>query len=146
MKIRKTVGIDLGTTNSVIALLDATDSALLTGSDEHGRTTFPSVVGYDAALGRLVTGRAAQALRGPPGADAPGSPGPRLTLPLSSVKRFIGLDRRLTLGPESLSPPEAAAHILRLLRDVLARTVSDPTYLLGSAVITLPAYFSHEQI
>jgi molecular chaperone DnaK len=143
MKIRKTVGIDLGTTNSVIALLDATDSALLTGCNEQGRMTFPSVVGYDATLGRLVTGRDAQALRGPPVADASGSP---VALPLSSVKRFMGLDRRFTLGPEALSPPEASAHILRLLRDVLARTLNDPTYLLDSAVITMPAYFNHEQI
>jgi molecular chaperone DnaK len=143
MKIRKTVGIDLGTTNSVIALLDATDSALLTGRDEQGRTTFPSVVAYDTSLGRLVSGRAAHALRGSPVADAPGSPP---TLPLSSVKRFMGLDRRFPLGPESLTPPEASAHVLRLLRDVLARTLNDPTYLLDSAVITMPAYFNHEQI
>ena len=47
MKIRKTVGIDLGTTNSVIALLDATDSSLITGHDDQGRQTIPSVVGYD---------------------------------------------------------------------------------------------------
>src|SRR5262249_5681736 len=132
MKIRKTVGVDLGTTNSVIALLDATDSALLTGRDEQGRMTFPSVVGYDTSLGRLVWGRAAQPMRGSPAADAPGPPP---TLPLSSVKRFMGLDRRFPLGPESLTPPEASAHVLRLLRDVLARTLNDPTYLLDSAVI-----------
>ena len=41
MKIRKTVGIDLGTTNSVIAMLDATDSALVAGQDEHGQKTVP---------------------------------------------------------------------------------------------------------
>ena len=39
MKIRKTVGIDLGTTNSVIALLDATDSTLIAGQDELARKT-----------------------------------------------------------------------------------------------------------
>jgi molecular chaperone DnaK (HSP70) len=51
MKIRKTVGIDLGTTNSVIALLDATDRSLLTGRDDQGRMTFsPSVPGYDPKL------------------------------------------------------------------------------------------------
>src|SRR5579864_9346366 len=120
MKIRKTVGIDLGTTNSVIALLDATDSALITGCDDQDRLTFPSVVGYDASLGRLVSGRAAQALREPPETDVSGSPIPRVTLPLSSVKRFMGLERRFAVGAESLSPPEASAHILRLLRDMLA--------------------------
>src|SRR5947209_17556588 len=40
-RIRKAVGIDLGTTNSVIALLDPTDSVILTGQDEAGRRTFP---------------------------------------------------------------------------------------------------------
>src|SRR5438046_2750281 len=48
-KIRKTVGIDLGTTNSVIAVLDPTDSVILTGRDEAGHTTFPSLVGYEDA-------------------------------------------------------------------------------------------------
>jgi molecular chaperone DnaK len=61
-RIRKTVGIDLGTTNSVIAVLDATDSTLLTGQDEHGRRTFPSLVGSHPEHGRLVAGRAAQTL------------------------------------------------------------------------------------
>ena len=61
-KVRKTVGIDLGTTNSVIALLDAADSALLTGADEQGRKTFPSVLGWHAEQGRLVAGRPARDL------------------------------------------------------------------------------------
>src|SRR5262245_54994489 len=103
MKIRKPVGIDLGTTNSLIALLDATDSAPLTGRDEQGELTFPSVVGYDARTKRLVTGRPALALRTIP----------ETTLPLSSVKRFMGLDRTFDVGPEKLTPPEASAHILR---------------------------------
>jgi molecular chaperone DnaK len=136
MKIRKTVGIDLGTTNSVIALLDATDSALLTGRDELGQLTFPSVVGYDETTRRLLTGRPAQVLRETPGA----------TLPLASVKRFMGLDRTFAVGPEQVTPPEASAHILRRLRDALAATLNDPAYLLDSAVITMPAYFNHNQI
>ena len=139
MKIRKPVGIDLGTTNSVIALLDTTDSALLTGCDAQGRMIFPSVIGYDQTPGRIVAGYAAQALREP-------SCSHDFTLPLSSVKRFMGLERRFNLGPASLSPAEASAHVLRLLRDMLARTLNDPTYLLDSAVITMPAYFNHEQI
>ncbi len=136
MKISKTVGIDLGTTNSVIALLDATDSCLLTGRDEQGRMTFPSIVGWDAVAGRLVSGRAAQALRA----------APCVQLPLSSVKRFMGLNRQFSLGPESISPVEASAHILRHLRGVLAATLNDTTYQLDTAVITMPAYFNHEQI
>jgi molecular chaperone DnaK len=133
-RVRKTVGIDLGTTNSVIALLDDTDSQLLTGQDEQDRRTFPSIVGYHPELRRLVAGRAAQVLRSP------------TTLPLASVKRSMGLDRRFPLGPETLTPPEASALILRLLRDRLARTLNDPRRLLDAAVITMPAYFNHNQI
>jgi molecular chaperone DnaK len=133
-KVRKTVGIDLGTTNSVIALLDATDSNLISGRDDKGRMTFPSVVGYHPEQRRIVAGRAAQALR------------ESATLPLASVKRHMGLDRRFPLGPESLTPPEVSAGILRLLRDMLARTLNDPRQLLDSAIITMPAYFNHNQI
>jgi molecular chaperone DnaK len=139
-RLRKTVGIDLGTTNSVIAVLDATDSTLLTGQDEHGRRTFPSLVGHHPEHGRLVAGRAAQALRSPAGRDN------ALTLPLASVKRFMGLEREFPLGPHKLTPPEVSACILRLLRDMLARTLHDPGRLLDSAIITMPAYFNHNQI
>src|SRR5262249_9177599 len=117
-KVRKTVGIDLGTTNSVIAVLDATASALITGQGEHGRKTCPSVVGYHPGEQRAVAGRPAVALRG-------GGPAP-----VSSVKRSMGLDRRFAVGPEALTPPEVSARVLRLLRDVLARTLNDPRYLL----------------
>ncbi len=134
-KKRKTLGIDLGTTNSVIALLDPTDSGLITGQDEQGRMTFPSVVGHDPVQGRLVSGREAQALKG----TAP-------ILPLSSVKRFMGLERTFAVGPELLSPPQASAHVLRLLREVMARTLNDDQQLLDSAIITMPAYFNHNQI
>ena len=52
--IHKTVGIDLGTTNSVIALLDDAHSTLVTGRDDQGRTTFPSLVGWNAGTSQLV--------------------------------------------------------------------------------------------
>src|SRR5580704_16323670 len=70
-KVRKTVGIDLGTTNSVIALLDAVDSSLLTGADDQGRMTFPSVLGWHAGQGRLVAGRPARELKAPGPREAP---------------------------------------------------------------------------
>jgi molecular chaperone DnaK len=134
MKIRKTVGIDLGTTNSVIALLDPTDSVLLTGQDEQGRKTFPSLVGYHPEEQRPVVGRPAARLRGQPAG------------PVASVKRFMGLDREFPVGPERLTPPHVSARILRLLRDVLARTLNEGRYVLDSAIITMPAYFNHNQI
>jgi molecular chaperone DnaK len=129
IRVRKTVGIDLGTTNSVIAVLDPTDSTLLTGHDEQGRRTFPSLVAWHPEHNRIVAGRAAQSLR-----------------PLASVKRFMGLPREFALGPNQLPPPEVSACILRLLRDMLARTLNDPRQLLDSAIITMPAYFNHNQI
>jgi molecular chaperone DnaK len=58
----------------------------------------------------------------------------------------MGLPRTFPLGPESLTPPEVSACILRLLRDMLARTLHDPRPLLDSAIITMPAYFNHNQI
>src|SRR5262245_39412742 len=74
-RIRKPVGIDLGTTNSVIALLG--DGELLTGRDDQGRVIFPSLVGHDASTNTLVAGRLAQALVSNPASS---------TLPLASVK------------------------------------------------------------
>ena len=130
----KTVGIDLGTTNSVIALLGPTDTELITGQDEFGRKSFPSLVGFHPEQRRLVAGRAAQSL--PSGG----------MLPLASVKRFMGLDKQFQVGPELLTPQQASACVLRLLRDIMARTLNDPRRLIRSAVITMPAYFNHNQI
>jgi molecular chaperone DnaK len=137
-KIRKTIGIDLGTTNSVIAMLDTSGSLLLTGGDEHGRMTVPSVVAWDDDAGELIAGRKAHARKGVFGRSS--------SVPLSSVKRFMGLDKPFTLGSETLQPPEVSAVILRHLRDLMARTLNDAHYLLDSAIITMPAYFNHNQI
>src|SRR3954453_18534059 len=136
-RIRQPVGIDLGTTNSVIALLDATGANLLTGRDEEGRVIFPSLVGYDAATNHLVAGRLAQALVANPASS---------TLPLASVKRFMGLDKRFDVGPKALTPAEVSALILRGLRDWMARTLADPAYQIDQAIVTMPAYFNHNQI
>jgi molecular chaperone DnaK len=134
MRIRKTVGIDLGTTNSVIALLDPTDSTIITGQDEQGRKTIPSVVAYESATGCGVVGRSAVALKD------------QSEAPVRSVKRFMGLDRPFAVGPDTLTPPEVSARILSHLRDALARTLNDGRYLLDSAIITMPAYFNYNQI
>lgn len=132
MKIRKTLGIDLGTTNSVIALLDPTDSALITARDAQGHQTFPSVVAPQAQ--RLVVGWSARELRA------------RACPAVSSVKRHMGLERRFAVGDKELTPVEVSARILEHCRDALAATLGDPRYLLDSAVITMPAYFNHNQI
>jgi molecular chaperone DnaK len=133
-KIRKTVGIDLGTTNSVIAILEPTDSVIITGQDEAERKIFPSVVGYQNDAARPVVAHAAAPLRSQPQGA------------FSSIKRFMGLNRSFQVGPDTLTPPEASARILRHLRDVLARTLHDSRSLLDAAIITMPAYFNHNQI
>ena len=134
-RVRKALGIDLGTTNSVVSLLDPAGRRLLTGHDEQGRATFPSVVAWDEARAALVAGYEARAL-------GTGQ------LPLSSVKRFMGLDKKFDLGPRSLSAPDVSAVILRKLREWMARALGGDAerHLLDLAVITMPAYFNHGQI
>src|ERR1700734_2400298 len=119
-------------------MLDAAGSLLLTGGDEQGRMTLPSVVAWHEEQGQLIAGRRAHALKGIAGSST--------CVPLSSVKRFMGLDKAFTLGSESLQPPEVSAVILRQLRDLMARSLNDAHYLLDSAIITMPAYFNHNQI
>src|SRR5579871_830892 len=123
VRIRKTLGIDLGTTNSVIALLDPTDSTILTGQDEHGRRTFPSLVAWHTEHNRIVAGHAVGE-RGRVSAPSMSSRGADAT-PLNSVKRFMGLPREFSLGPKKLTPPEVSGCILRMLRDMMARTLND---------------------
>ena len=136
MKIRKTVGIDLGTTNSVIALLDATDSSLITGQDDQGRMTFPSLVGYHPQR-RLVAGREAQALKA----------AVRHARPAAVIRQAAhGPESDFTLGPETPHAAASVGAILRLLRDVHGPHPERRHYLLDSAVITMPAYFNHNQI
>jgi molecular chaperone DnaK len=138
-KIRKTVGIDLGTTNSAIAVLDPTDTILIAGEDEQGRRTFPSVIAYHPEERRFLVGPSASARKAsahPADAEAP----------VASVKRFMGLERFFEVGPESLTPPEISARILTLLREMLDRTVNEPRCRYDAAVITMPAYFNHNQI
>src|SRR5947209_18810161 len=115
-KIRKTVGIDLGTTNSAVAVLDPTDTVLIAGEDEQGRRTFPSVVAYDTKERGFLVGPPAHARKAdahPADAEAP----------VASVKRFMGLERFFEVGPQSLTPPEISARILTLLREMLERGV-----------------------
>ena len=58
----------------------------------------------------------------------------------------MGLDRRFEVGADALAAPEVSAHILRHLRDVLAHTLRGQGHVIDSAIITMPAYFNHNQI
>ena len=65
---------------------------------------------------------------------------------VSSVKRFMGLDRRFGVGDSELTAVEVSARILGHCRDALAATLNDPRDPFDSAIITMPAYFNHNQI
>jgi molecular chaperone DnaK len=136
-RLRITVGIDLGTTNSVVALLDPTTGSLITGQDNRGRQTLSSAIGCTPD-GALLVGQ--DALE----SDTRGQQA------LSSIKRFMGRETPLAVGTRTFTPPQASAEILRRLHKQLAEhlqhTKASYSFLLDSAIITMPAYFNHDQI
>lgn len=124
----KVIGIDLGTTNSCVAVMEGGEAVVITNA-EGGRTT-PSVVGFSKTGERLV-GQVAkrQAVSNPTGT-------------ISSVKRHMGTDFKEEIDGKQYTPQEISAMILQKLK-------SDAEAYLGQtvdqAVITVPAYFSDAQ-
>jgi molecular chaperone DnaK len=124
----KTVGIDLGTTNSVVCVLEGNEPIVVANSE--GARTTPSIVGFSKTGERLV-----------------GAPAKRQSVvnpdrTLISIKRHMGTDYRKELDGQSYSPEEISAMILQKLK-------ADAEAYLGekvtSAVITVPAYFNDAQ-
>ncbi len=139
MKVDRPVGIDLGTTNSEIALLDPSERDILVYADRFGRKTVPSAIAWDAKRGELVVGRAARARRG----SAPG--------PIESIKRSMGHATRVEVGPHTLSPEEVSSKILgelrdRMREDLQAKAGEGVAVEIARAVITVPAYFDAPQV
>lgn len=124
----KAVGIDLGTTNSEVAIVENGQVRVLPGED--GDLILPSCVGFSDA-GKLLVGR--EALRQYAAA-------PERTV--KSIKRWMGTDHKTTLGDKEYLPHEVSAIILRALKqraeNVLGETITQ-------AVITVPAYFTDAQ-
>ena len=96
------LGIDLGTTNSVVAVVQ--DGKPTVVKDAHGRATLPSVVGLDAE-GNLLVGEPArnQAVMAP-------------QRTVRSIKRKMGEEVQVTMGDSSFAPQEISAMILRTLK------------------------------
>ncbi len=122
------VGIDLGTTNSVIAFLEGGDPTVIPLAE--GARLCPSVVGFSKSGERLVGQLAKrQAITNP-------------DRTISSIKRHMGTDYRVTVDEKSYSPQEISAMILQKLK-------TDAEAFLGEkvdrAVITVPAYFNDAQ-
>ncbi|HBS94118.1 MAG TPA: molecular chaperone DnaK [Firmicutes bacterium] len=124
----KVIGIDLGTTNSVVAVMEGGSPEIIVNA-EGGRLT-PSVVGFSKNGERLVGQTAKrQAVINP-------------ERTILSIKRHMGTDFSVTIDGKKYTPQEASAMILQKLKkdaeDYLGEAVHD-------AVITVPAYFSDAQ-
>ena len=124
----KIIGIDLGTTNSCVAVMEGGEPTVITNPE--GARTTPSVVAFTKTGERLV-GQVAkrQAITNP-------------DRTISSIKRDMGTDRKVAIDDKNYSPQEISAMVLQKLK-------SDAEAYLGEsisqAVITVPAYFSDSQ-
>jgi molecular chaperone DnaK len=132
------LGIDLGTTNSAVSLLEPGGRELLLFEDRFRRKVVPSVVGWDPAAEEVLVGFPAWNRRG-------------LTpAPVQSIKRKMGQEATVEIGPHSWTPQEVSARILRELPARMLEFASPKLegyeLRLGRAVITVPAYFDAPQI
>lgn len=124
----KVIGIDLGTTNSCVAVMEGGEAVVIPNSE--GNRTTPSVVGLNNSGERLV-GQVAkrQAITNPDNTVA-------------SVKRHMGSDYKATLGGKQYTPQEVSAMILQKLKADAEAYIGETV---TQAVITVPAYFSDSQ-
>ena len=124
----KIIGIDLGTTNSCVAVMEGGEPVVIANAE--GARTTPSVVAFSKTGERLV-GQVAkrQAVTNP-------------DRTIISIKRDMGSDKKVQIDDKSFSPQEISAMILQKLKadaeSYLGETVTQ-------AVITVPAYFSDSQ-
>ncbi|MDM4014320.1 Hsp70 family protein [Roseiconus lacunae] len=119
------VGIDLGTTHSLVSVFRDGKPNLIPNS--HGAVLTPSVVGV-LPTGEVIVGQSAKELR--------------VTDPeacLSCFKRFMGQDRRFRLRDKEFTPHELSSIVLRSLREDASNHLGVP---ITDAVITVPAYFN----
>jgi molecular chaperone DnaK len=121
------VGIDLGTTNSELALIREGQVTVL---PIHGDPIMPSCVGLDPD-GKLIVGQAArnQLVAAPEHT-------------VLSIKRKMGEETKVRLGEKEFSPEEISSFILRELKLEAERQLGQPV---GKAVITVPAFFNERQ-
>ena len=124
----KIIGIDLGTTNSCVAVLEGGDPVVIPNSE--GSRTTPSVVGFSKDGERLV-GQVAkrQAVANP-------------ERTVISIKRDMGSDRKIDIDGKKYSPQEISAMILGKLKQDAEAYIGEPV---TQAVITVPAYFTDAQ-
>ncbi len=125
----KVIGIDLGTTNSCVAVMDGGEPMVIVNAE--GSRTTPSVVGFSKDGSERFVGQVAkrQAIANP-------------DRTISSIKREMGTDYKVKIDDKSYSPQEISAMVLSKLKaDAEAKLGEKIT----QAVITVPAYFSDSQ-
>jgi molecular chaperone DnaK len=124
----KVIGIDLGTTNSCVAVMEGGEAVVI--SNIEGKRTTPSIVAFTKDGERLV------------GETAKRQAVTNTDKTIASIKRQMGTDHKVKIDSKSYSPQEISAFILQKLK-------SDAESYLGEkvtdAVITVPAYFSDSQ-
>ena len=122
------LGIDLGTTNSAVSVIQEGRPKVL--RDAAGELVVPSVVGLDREGGLLVGQEARnQSVLAP-------------ERTIRSIKRRMGEDLKISMGEEPFSPQEISSMILRRLKDRAAEALGRPV---SKAVITVPAFFNEVQ-
>ncbi|MBI4858256.1 MAG: molecular chaperone DnaK [Acetobacterium woodii] len=128
MSKEKIIGIDLGTTNSCVAVLEGGEAVVIPNAE--GNRTTPSVVAF-AKDGERLVGQVAkrQAVTNP-------------DRTIASIKRDMGTDRKVTIDDKSYTPQEISAMILQKLKADAEAYLGEPV---NKAVITVPAYFSDAQ-
>ena len=124
----KTIGIDLGTTNSVVAVMEGGKPTVIANAE--GTRTTPSIVGFSKTGERLVGQLAKrQAILNP-------------DKTIASIKRHMGEDYKKNIDGKDYTPQEISAMILRKLADDASSYLGEKV---TSAVITVPAYFNDAQ-
>ena len=124
----KIIGIDLGTTNSCVAVIEGGEAVVIPNAE--GARTTPSVVAFKKD-GERIIGRVAkqQAVSAP-------------DRTISSIKRDMGTDRKVSVDGKSYTPQEISAMILTKLKQDAEAYLGDTV---TEAVITVPAYFTDAQ-
>lgn len=124
----KIIGIDLGTTNSCVSVIEGGEPVVIANAE--GARTTPSVVAFSKTGERMV-GQVAkrQAITNP-------------DRTISSIKRKMGTDYKVTIDGKSYTPQEISAMILQKLKTDAESYIGSPV---TEAVITVPAYFTDAQ-
>ena len=124
----KTIGIDLGTTNSVVAVMEGGKPTVIANAE--GSRTTPSIVAFSKSGERLVGQLAKrQAIVNP-------------DRTIASIKRHMGDNYKVDIDGKDYTPQEISSMILRKLADDASKYLGEKV---TSAVITVPAYFNDAQ-